>query len=132
MVSLLLTVFLVIAYDRHFLPFAKRSTVNLVTSERAFGVTNPNPLGATLVVSISATNIRPAFTMCGSVAPIKDSLPHGLMTNGCSNGTTVAAVSFSGEGRNSSITFVVPPGYYYSVTVDSPDIHVSFWTEFLL
>ncbi|MFK4523687.1 hypothetical protein ABIF90_001668 [Bradyrhizobium japonicum] len=129
LVSLFLTVSLVLAYDRHLLPFEKKSGVHYVTSSRDFQTTYQNGSRTNLVVSVSATNIvGPGNTMCGNVSDAS-AIPAGV-TGNCHNTYTVADTSFAGKTFTASITFVVPPGFYYSVSIDGENVRKTYWTEY--
>lgn len=129
-ISLFLSAFFIATYDRGWLPFAKIASLQHVKYE--FGKPYQNSNRGTLIITVSAINtVAGGNTMCAAVVDNYQKLPQPKSSN-CGDMSTVASASFSSKSSHSSMTFVVPRGYWYNVTIDGGSIEPIFWTEYLL
>lgn len=122
LVAISVSITVVVLYSKY---FPENSTVNVETSERNLGVTYPNKSGRTLIIMVTAVNSHTGNTMCGNISKdssIPPSQPHLVLQD------AEVCTSFASNTVNNSITFVVPPGYYYSVTTDGADtVRLVWW-----
>jgi hypothetical protein len=93
-------------------------------SAQSIGKVHQNKSGVTLFVVVTASRNGPHFSIFGNVAQESDHLP----TNG-NNDATVVQASFIDAGHASNITFIVPPNWFYNVTVDGEGITLHYWLE---
>ena len=85
-----------------------------------------NDSNKTKLITVSLENASGGgWRICANVSKEVINLPEQGKLN---NETTVVDTAFSGVSRSSIFTFVVPPGYYYSVKASLPT-SVKSWTE---
>ena len=130
MSSLVLTLILLSAYDRGYLPFVHVARAEHLANE--FDKPYKNVTRGTLLVTVSGMNqVSNGNTMCAAVAESKDQLKPSILTN-CGNNNTVATASFPAKGHHSAMTFLVPRGQWYMVTADGPGVVPVIWTQYTL
>ncbi|MGJ4947543.1 hypothetical protein [Bradyrhizobium sp. HKCCYLS20291] len=126
--SAILSLFLIYLYDAGLFPLTREANFTIVTRERALGRAFQNNTDRTMLVTVSAQRTPEAgFTMFAAVSDEKGGVDPR------SDAATVAAASFAAPTHNSSITFLVPRKFWYSVSTNAPsNVIVSVWTEALM
>lgn len=133
LIGFCLNVIFISLYDRGYFPLTKQGAVQRFGKpERDLNKKFRNDTRSAIIVTVSAFRSieGPGNTMCAAIAddPAKLKAPTSPPPS-CGNENTVSTSSFNFGGGHVYVTFVVPRGFYYLVTVDGGPITVALWTE---
>ncbi len=110
---------IIFAYDWNYLPLLTHSHDLVRVEQPDFDVTRQNNSGRPLLVMVATEQGSGGFHVFGNVSKEINKLKTG----------TVVGSSFGGNTHWQSLTFIVPPGYYYSVTRELDSAKIHFWSE---